>query len=440
MTEYFKNVPQVKYEGASSKNPFAFKFYNPDEKIMGKTMRETLKFTASYWHTFASDIHDMFGDGTIDRAYGETDAMAVAKAKAHAAFEFLNKMGIDYYCFHDRDVAPEGKTLAQSNENLDEIVDLLKKLQDENGKKVLWGTANLFGNPRYMHGAATSCNADVYAYAAAQVKKAIECTMKLNGMGYTFWGGREGYETLLNTNMSLELDNMARFLRMQIDAARAKGYKGDFYIEPKPKEPTKHQYDFDTSTCLAFLRKYNLDKDMKMNLEANHATLAQHTFQHEIRVARDNGVFGSIDANMGDTLLGWDTDQFPTNVYDTALAAYEIIKAGGFTNGGYNFDAKVRRPSYKFEDIAMSYIAGMDTIALGYKMAAAMIEDGRIDAFVEERYASYQSGIGAQIVSGKATLDELEKYALNMGEVTTNISGKQEYLESILNSILFQGI
>ncbi len=436
MKEFYKDIPKIKFEGPKSKNPLAFKFYNPDEAVGGKTMREQMKFTASYWHTFASDMHDMFGEGSIDRSFGESEAMTSAKAKAQAAFEFLEKMDIDYYCFHDRDVAPEGKSLEESNENLDEIVALLKDLQKQKGKKLLWGTANLFGNKRYMHGAATSPNADVFAYAAAQAKKAIECTIDLGGAGYTFWGGREGYETLLNTDMGLELDNMARFLRMEIDYARSKGFKGNFYIEPKPKEPTKHQYDFDAATCVGFLRKYNLINDMKLNLEANHATLAMHTFQHEIRVARENGVFGSIDANMGDMLLGWDTDQFPTNVYDAALAMYEILKAGGFVLGGFNFDAKVRRGSFTPEDTFYSYIAGMDTLALGLKMATRMIEDGRIDEFVAQRYASYKSGIGADIVSGKATLQDLEKYALALGEVK-NDSGRQEYLEGIMNEVMF---
>jgi xylose isomerase len=288
-----------------------------------------------------------------------------------------------------------------------------------------------------MHGAGTSPNADVFAFAAAQIKKAIEITVKLGGEGYVFWGGREGYETLLNTNMALEQDNMARLMRMAVDYARSIGFTGDFYIEPKPKEPTKHQYDFDTATVLAFLRKYGLDKDFKMNIEANHATLAAHTFQHELRVARDNGVFGSIDANQGDVLLGWDTDQFPTNVYETALCMYEVIKAGGFTKGGLNFDAKTRRGSNTFEDIFLAYIAGMDAFALGLKIADKMIRDGRIDKFVDDRYASYKTGIGKKIVDGTATMAELEAYALEMGDVTTNISGKQEYLENVMNSIMF---
>ncbi len=440
MSDYYKNVPEVKFEGAKSQNPFAFKFYNPEEKIMGKTMREHFKFTVSYWHTFASEIGDMFGVGTRSVAYGKTTPMDIAFAKADAAFEFMNKMGIDYFCFHDYDMAPQGATLEEGNKNIDEVSDYILDLMKKYDKKLLWGTANLFGNPRYMHGAATSPNADVFAFAAAQVKKAVDTTIKLSGDGYTFWGGREGYETLLNTNMGLELDNLARFLRMTIDYARSKGFKGNFYIEPKPKEPTKHQYDFDTASCLAFLRKYNLQDDLKMNLEANHATLAQHTFQHEIRTARENGVFGSIDANMGDMLLGWDTDQFPTNVYDTALAMYEIIKAGGFTKGGLNFDAKVRRGSFTQEDVFYAYIAGMDTFAIGLKVAAAIMEDNRIDGFIEERYSSYNSGIGADIVSGRATIEMLSDYALKLGEVTTNISGRQEYLEGIINNVMFKGL
>jgi xylose isomerase len=288
-----------------------------------------------------------------------------------------------------------------------------------------------------MSGAGTAPNADVFAYAAAQIKKALELTVKLGGTGYVFWGGREGYETLLNTDTKLETENLARLLRLAVDYGRSIGFTGDFYIEPKPKEPTKHQYDFDTATVLAFLRKYGLDKDFKMNIEANHATLAAHTFQHELRVARDNGVFGSIDANQGDTLLGWDTDQFPTNVYDTALCMYEVLKAGGFTKGGLNFDSKTRRGSNTNEDIFLAFIAGMDAFALGLRIADKMITDGRIDKFVADRYASYESGIGKKIVDGTATMEELEKYALAMGDVTTNISGRQEYLESIMNTLMF---
>ena len=384
------------------------------------------------------DGTDMFGCGTTDKSWGETDPERRAIAKADAAFEIMDKLSIDYYCFHDRDLSPEFGSLAETNAELDKVVAYLEKKQAETGKKLLWGTAKCFDHPRYMHGAGTSPSADVFAYAAAQIKKAVEATVELGGKGYVFWGGREGYETLLNTNMALEQDNMARLMRMTVGYARSIGCTGDFYIEPKPKEPTKHQYDFDTATVLGFLRKYGLDKDFKMNIEANHATLAQHTFQHELRVARDNGVFGSIDANQGDPLLGWDTDQFPTNVYDAALCMYEVIKAGGFTNGGLNFDAKARRGSYTREDIFHSYIAGMDTFALGYKIALKLIEDGRIDKFVEDRYASWKTGIGADIISGKATMADLEKYALEKGEVVDSLcSGRQEMLESIMNNIMF---
>ena len=435
--EFFKSIPKIQYEGADTKNPLAFRFYNPDEVIGGKTMREQLRFAVSYWHTMCAGGTDMFGAETLIKNYGANDPMEIAKNKAYAAFELMEKLGIDYFCFHDRDIAPEGSTLKETNARLDEITDLLEDLMKQSGKKVLWGTANCFGNPRYMNGAGTSPNADVFAFAAAQIKKALEITTRLGGEGYVFWGGREGYETLLNTNMALEQDNMARLMRLAVDYARSIGFTGDFYIEPKPKEPTKHQYDFDAATVLAFLRKYGLDKDFKLNIEANHATLAGHTFQHELRVARDNGAFGSIDANQGDPLLGWDTDQFPTNVYETTLCMYEVIKAGGFTKGGLNFDAKTRRPSNTPEDIFHAYIAGMDAFALGLRAADKLIRDGRLDTFIKDRYASYESGIGKKIVDGSATMEELEAYALNMGDVITNQSGKQEYLENLLNGVLF---
>ncbi|HKM32823.1 MAG TPA: xylose isomerase [Oscillospiraceae bacterium] len=437
MSEIFKTIPKISYEGKDSKNPLSFKFYNAEEIINGKSMREHMRFALSYWHTLGGEGADMFGRGTADKTFGGEGKMGIFKQRAYAAFEVMDKLGIDLYCFHDRDIAPEFDTLSETNKGLDEIADLLESLMKQYDKKLLWGTANCFNHPRYMHGAGTSPNADVFAFAAAQIKKAIELTVRLGGTGYVFWGGREGYETLLNTNMGLELDNMAKLMHMAVDYARSLGFKGDFYIEPKPKEPTKHQYDFDSATVIAFLRKYGLDKDFKLNIEANHATLAGHTFQHELRVARENGAFGSIDANQGDMLLGWDTDQFPTNVYETALCMYEVIKAGGFTNGGLNFDAKARRGSFEQADIFNSYIAGMDAFALGLRIADKLISDGRIDGFVDERYASYKTGIGADIVSGKATLAQLEKYALDLGEVTSNISGKQEYLENVMNQIMF---
>ncbi|MBQ8787305.1 MAG: xylose isomerase [Oscillospiraceae bacterium] len=439
MSEFFKEIGKIPFEGKDSTNPLAFKYYNPDEVVGGKTMREQLKFALSWWHTMGGDGTDMFGCGTTDKSWGETDSVAKAKAKVDAAFEIMDKLSIDYFCWHDRDLSPEYGSLAETNEKFDEIVDYVaEKMKADPSKKLLWGTAKCFDHPRYMHGAGTSPSADVFAFAAAQIKKAVEATIKLGGQGYVFWGGREGYETLLNTNMGLELDNMARLMKMTVEHARSLGYTGDFYIEPKPKEPTKHQYDFDTATVLGFLRKYGLENDFKMNIEANHATLAQHTFQHELRVARENGAFGSIDANQGDTLLGWDTDQFPTNVYDAALCMYEVLKAGGFTNGGLNFDSKARRGSYTPEDIFHSYIAGMDTFALGLKIAQKMIDDGRIDKFVADRYASWTTGIGADIISGKATMADLEKYALEKGEVVDSLSsGRQEMLESILNNIMF---
>ena len=439
MSEFFKGIGKIAYEGKNSTNPLSFKYYNPDEMIAGKPMKEHLKFALSWWHTMGGDGTDMFGCGTADKSRGESDPSARAKAKVDAAFEIMDKLSIEYFCFHDRDLSPEYGSLAETNAKLDEVTDYIaEKMKADPTKKLLWGTAKCFDHPRYMHGAGTSPSADVFAFSAAQIKKAVEATAKLGGMGYVFWGGREGYETLLNTDMALEQDNMARLMRMTVDYARSIGYKGDFYIEPKPKEPTKHQYDFDTATVLGFLRKYGLENDFKMNIEANHATLAQHTFQHELRVARDNGVFGSIDANQGDPLLGWDTDQFPTNVYDAALCMYEVLKAGGFTNGGLNFDSKARRGSFTPEDIFLSYIAGMDTFALGLRIAVKMIEDGRIDKFVADRYASWQIGIGKDIIEGNVTMADLEKYALEKSEVTDSLSsGRQEMLESVVNNIMF---
>lgn len=434
--EQFLNISNIKYEGVKSKNPFSFKHYNKDEIIGGKKMSEHLKFSMAYWHTIVADGTDMFGVGTIDKSLGEKDPIEIYKKKVYAAFEIMNKLGIEYFCFHDRDIAPEGKSLSEFQQNLDFIVPIIKEQMNKYGIKLLWGTANCFTAPKYMHGASTSCCADAFAYAAAQVKKAIDITIELGGNGYVFWGGREGYETLLNTNMALEQDNYARFLKMAVEYARSKGYDGDFYIEPKPKEPTKHQYDFDASTVLAFLRKYGLEKDFKLNIEANHATLAGHTFEHELCVCRVNNVLGSVDANQGDCQLGWDTDQFPTDVYSATFAMLEILRAGGFTNGGLNFDAKTRRGSNTIEDIFLAHIAGMDAFALGLRNAYKIIEDGRIDEFVKKRYSSYKSGMGAKIVNGETDLNELSEYALSLNEVKPE-SGRQEYLESVINSIIF---
>ena len=435
--EFFPTIPVIKYEGKDSKNMLAFRHYNPDEIILGKPMREHLKFALSYWHTMCAEGTDMFGRGTMNKEFGGQTPMEIYKNKAYAAFELMNKLSIDYFCFHDRDIAPEGATLEESNKNLDEIAELLEKLMKENNKKLLWGTANCFNHPRYKNGAGTSPEADAFAYAAAQIKKAMEVTVKLGGNGYVYWGGREGYETLLNTDMGKELDNLGFLLKLTSQYARSIGFKGDFYIEPKPKEPTKHQYDFDAATVIGFLQKYDLMDDFKLNIEANHATLAGHTFQHELAVARINGAFGSIDANQGDLQLGWDTDQFPTNVYETTMCMLEVIKAGGFTNGGLNFDAKTRRASNTPEDIAYSYIAGMDAFALGLRLAAKVLEDGRIEEFVKQRYASYESGIGKKISDKTVTIEELEAHAKGLGAFECVPSGRQEYLENILNSIFF---
>jgi xylose isomerase len=436
MGEFFKNIPKIKFEGAGSDNPLAFKHYNPDEVVAGKTMKEHLRFAVAYWHTFQGTGTDPFGAGTMLRPWeGITDPMELAKVKMEAAFEFFVKLGVPFFCFHDRDIAPEGSTLAETNRNLDRIVELAKELIRETGVKLLWGTANLFNHPRYVHGASTSCNADVFAYAAAQVKKAMEITKELDGLNYVFWGGREGYETLLNTDMKLELDNLARFLHMAVDYAKEIGFNAQFLIEPKPKEPTKHQYDFDAASVIGFLKSYGLDSYFKLNIEANHATLAAHTFNHELRVARINGLLGSIDANQGDPLLGWDTDQFPTNIYETALAMYEVLKDGGFKTGGLNFDAKVRRASFEPVDLFYAHIAGMDAFARGLKIASRIIEDGKIDNFIAERYRSYSEGIGKKIVEGSVGFRELERYALE-NEGISNSSGRQELLEAILNSYL----
>ncbi len=433
----YNEIEKVVYKGPDSKDPFSFKYYNPDEVILGKKMREHLKFAMSYWHTLDYCGVDMFGGPTEDKSWGETEPMKLYKKRADVAFELMDKLSIDYYCFHDVDVAPKGKNLKEFFDNFKEIVDYLAVLQKKHNKKLLWCTANNFGDKVFMAGAATSPNADVFALSAAKVKACLDANIKLGGTGYVFWGGREGYDTLLNTNMKVELDNLGYFMQMARDYARSKGYKGDFYIEPKPKEPTKHQYDFDAATACNFLRTYNLMDDFRLNIEANHATLAGHTFEHELRTARVNGVFGSIDANQGDMLLGRDTDQFPTNVYDTTLCMYEVLKEGGFTNGGLNFDAKTRRQSNTLEDILLAYIAGMDAFALGLRKAVKMIEDGRIDEFKEERYRSYQTGIGEKISQKSTNFEELSEYALKHDDINVQ-SGRQEYLESVLNSILFE--
>ncbi len=438
MTEIFKGIPEIKYEGADSKNPLAFKFYDKDRVVLGKTMREHLPFAMAWWHNLCAEGADMFGRGTANKSFGKkVGTMEHAKAKVDAGFEFMKKLGIEYFCWHDVDLVPEADDIKETGKRLDEISDYILEKMKGTGIKCLWGTANMFGNPRFMNGAGSTNSADVYCFAAAQVKKALDITVKLGGRGYVFWGGREGYETLLNTDVKFEQENVARLMRMAVDYGRSIGFKGDFYIEPKPKEPMKHQYDFDAATAIGFLRYYGLDKDFKMNIEANHATLAGHTFEHDLRISAMNGMLGSIDANQGDFLLGWDTDEFPYDVYTATKAMLEILKAGGLP-GGFNFDAKNRRPSYTEEDMFLGYILGMDTFALGLLNAAKIIEDGRLDAFVKERYSSFDGAIGKKITSGKAALAELVAYAEKMGKPELPGSGKQEYLEQLINQILFK--
>jgi len=437
MPAAFPNISRIRYEGPKSKNPLAFKHYNAEEVVEGKLMHEHLRFSVVYWHTFRNRLSDPFGVGTASRPWDDgTESVENAQNRARAAFEFIEKLGAPFYAFHDRDVAPEGATLKETNKNLDAVVKVLKAEQKRTGIKLLWGTACLFAHPRYMHGAATTCNADVFAYAAAQVKKAIEVTHELGGDGYVFWGGREGYSTLWNTDIKRELDHLARFLHMAVDYKKEIGFKGQFYIEPKPKEPTKHQYDSDAAACLNFLRQYDLMGDLKLNVETNHATLAGHTMQHELETAIAANALGSIDANTGDMLLGWDTDQFPTDIYLTTQCMLSILKMGGFTTGGVNFDAKVRRESFEPVDLFHAHIGGMDAFARGLKIAAAIRKDGRLAEFMKERYSSWDTGLGVRIEKGKADFKELESYILKKGEAAPNSSGRQEFLENLINEFI----
>lgn len=434
---HFPQIAPIAHEGPQSRNALAFKHYNPAEVIDGKTLKEHLRFSIAYWHAFRGVGSDPFGPGTIVRPWESgRDAVSVAKTRMDAAFEFFTKIESPFWCFHDRDIAPEGRTLAESNRHLDTLVAHAKQHQKATGVKLLWGTANLFSNPRYMAGAATNPDAHVFAYAAAQVKKALEVTQELGGENYVFWGGREGYETLLNTNLKREQDHLARFLHLAVDHAKAIGFKGQFLIEPKPKEPTKHQYDFDVASGIAFLRTYGLEQHFKFNIETNHATLAGHSFQHEIEVAAAAGMLGSIDANAGDLLLGWDTDQFNTDVRELTLAMISILRAGGLGTGGFNFDAKLRRQSIDPEDLFLAHIGGMDAYALAFKLARRILAEGKFEEFVCARYASFDTGFGRDIETGKATFKSLEKLVLTkLGEPTPR-SGKQEYLENLLMQYL----
>ena len=434
----FPDVPsRIVYEGPQSKNDLAFRWYDENEVVEGKTMKEHLRFSVVYWHTFRGTGSDPFGAPTMRRPWDDgSPSLDNAIRRVRVAFEFMEKLGVPYYAFHDRDVAPEGATLAECHRNLDAVVRVMKEEQQRTGIKLLWGTANLFSHPRYVHGAATSCNADVFAYAAAQVKKCLEVTKELGGENYVFWGGREGYQNLFNTDMKRELDHLARFLHMAVDYAKEIGFKGQFLIEPKPKEPTKHQYDSDAAACLNFLRAYDLLDHFKLNIETNHATLAGHTMMHELDYAGSQGKLGSIDANTGDLLLGWDTDQFPTNIYLTTEIMLIILKYGGLAPGGVNFDAKVRRESFEPIDLFHAHIGGMDAFARGLKIAAAIRKDGILDAFLRHRYRSWDEGIGAEIESGRANFRTLEAYMLAKGEAAPNESGRQEWLENVINRYL----
>ena len=433
----FPEVDRINYEGPDTKNPLAFRWYNPEEVVEGKTMAEHLRFSVVYWHTFRANGSDPFGMPTLNRPWDDgTDSVENACNRARVAFEFMEKLQAPYYAFHDRDIAPEGNSLSETNSILDQVVAVLKEEQQRTGIKLLWGTANMFSNPRFMHGAATSPNADVFAFAAAQVKKAMEVTVELGGENYVFWGGREGYQNLYNTDLKREFDNLSRFFHMAVDYAKEIGFKGSFLIEPKPKEPTKHQYDSDAAACINFLRAYDLMDHFKLNIETNHATLAGHTMMHELDYAGTQDCLGSIDANTGDMLLGWDTDQFPTDVYMTTRIMLMILKHGGIAPGGVNFDAKVRRESIDPIDLFYAHIGGMDTFARGLKIAAAIRADGQLDDFLSTRYQTWDNGLGAEIESGKHDFKTLNTYMMDKGDSDPNMSGRQEYLENVINQYI----
>ncbi len=433
----FPDVDKIPFEGPDSKNPLAFRWYDENEVVEGKSMKDHFRFSVVYWHTMRGAGNDPFGPGTMVRPWEDgTDSVENACNRARVAFEFIEKLGAPYYAFHDRDVAPEGGSLAETNANLDAVAAVLKEEQQRTGIKLLWGTANLFSNPRFMHGAATSCNADAFAFAGAQVKKCLEVTKELGGENYVFWGGREGYQNLFNTDMKRELDHLGQFMHMAIDYANEIGFDGTFLIEPKPKEPTKHQYDSDAAACINFLRAYDLTDRFKLNIETNHATLAGHTMMHELDYAGHQGMLGSIDANTGDLMLGWDTDQFPTNCYLTSEIMLMLLKYGGVAPGGVNFDAKVRRESFEPIDLFHAHVGGMDAFARGLKIAAAIRADGELAQFVKNRYSSWDTGIGADIESGSADFKSLEAYMLEKGEIIPNVSGRQEMLEHLINRFL----
>ncbi|MEM6718067.1 MAG: xylose isomerase [Bacteroidota bacterium] len=435
-TEYFKGISKIQYEGYLSDNPLAYKYYDADKVVAGKTMREHFKFAIAYWHTFCGQGSDPFGPGTQNFLWDQAaDPVQAAKDKADAAFEFISKMGFDYFCFHDYDLIQEAPTFVESEKRLETIVEYIKQKKAETGIKLLWGTANCFSHPRYMNGAATNPDFNVVARAGGQIKLALDATIALDGENYVFWGGREGYMSLLNTDMGRELDHMGQFLTMARDYARAQGFKGTFFIEPKPMEPMKHQYDFDCATAIGFLKEYGLEKDFKMNIEVNHATLAQHTIQHELAVAAKAGMLGSIDANRGDYQNGWDTDQFPNNIYETTEAMLVFLKAGGLQGGGINFDAKIRRNSTDMEDVFYAHIGGADTFARALLTADKIIQSSAYDKLRQERYSSFDSGKGKDFEAGKLSLQDLYAIAQENGELKLQ-SGKQELFENIINQYI----
>ena len=434
--EYFKGIGKIKYEGKNSDNPFAFKYYDPEKIIAGKSLKEHFKFAVAYWHSFCGQGADPFGVGTQEFPWDAAkDPLQAAKNKADAAFEFLTKIGFEYFCFHDFDLIAEGQTLSESEKRVEKISDYIKEKQKETEKKLLWGTANCFTNPRYMNGAATNPDFKVVARAGAQVKIALDTTIKLGGENYVFWGGREGYISLLNTDMGRELDHMARFLTMARDYARSQGFKGTFFIEPKPMEPSKHQYDFDAATSIGFLKKYGLENDFKLNIEVNHATLALHTFEHELSVAGCENMLGSIDANRGDYQNGWDTDQFPNNIQEVAVAMLVFLKYGGLQGGGVNFDAKLRRNSTDLEDLVQAHIGGADTFARGLIVADKILNDSNFSSTINKRYSSFDSGDGKKFENGNLSLEDLFQIAMNSKNIE-KISGKTEFLENIINNYI----
>ena len=431
----FPGIEPIRYHGPDAQPALGFRYYDKNRVVRGKKMEDHLRMAVCYWHTFVWNGFDVFGAGTFTRAWHrDGDAIELAKEKAAAAFELFEKLGVPFFCFHDRDVAPEGRSLAESNDILDRIVDVLGTEMERTGVKLLWGTANLFSNPRYMGGAATNPDPEVFAYAAAQVKKALEVTKKLGGANYVLWGGREGYETLLNTDMKRELDQLGRFMHLVAEHKHKIGFTGPLLIEPKPREPTKHQYDYDTAAVYAFFQRYGLSTDdFRVNIEANHATLAGHSFEHEVAYALANGVFGSIDMNRGDPQLGWDTDQFGNDIAEQSLVVARIVAAGGFTTGGFNFDAKVRRQSIDPADLFHGHVGGMDNLARALLIADKMLSDGKLQAIVDERYAGWKEGLGRDILAGKATLEQLSERVLAQKIDPKPRSGRQEMLENLVN-------